>query len=264
MHIKTRGLILRETNYKEADKILTVLTQEGGRRTVKARGCRRKNSPLAASTQLLVWSDMTLFAYRDRFTLNEAEPLELFWGVRSDVEKLALGSYFAETAEAVAEEGRPDQSLLSLVLNSLYALDKLNKPLPLVKAAFELKLLCVAGYEPLLDACAVCGAAEPEEPRLDLAEGVLHCARCGLGDGDGRTLDRVSLAAMRHVVYGDPKRLFSFPMDGPAMARMSAACEDFLRTQLDRGFRTLDFYHELTGAGGPPGATSPCGAAGRP
>ena len=65
MHIVTQGLVLRETNYKETDKILTVLTREGGKRTVKARGCRRRNSPLAASAQLLVWSDMTLFEYRD-------------------------------------------------------------------------------------------------------------------------------------------------------------------------------------------------------
>lgn len=54
MHITTQGLVLRETSYKEADKILTVLTREGGKRTVKARGCRRKNSPLAASAQLWV------------------------------------------------------------------------------------------------------------------------------------------------------------------------------------------------------------------
>ena len=191
MHVKTQGLVLRETNYKEADKILTVLTREGGKRTVKARGCRRKNSPLAASAQLLAWSDMTLFAYRDRLTLNEAEALELFWGVRADVEKLALASYFAEVTEAVAEEGRPDPALLSLALNSLYALDKLQRPLPLVKAAFELKLLCVAGYEPLLDACAVCGRAEPQEPRLDLAEGVLHCAACGLGEEEVLDLFRL-------------------------------------------------------------------------
>ena len=249
MHVKTQGLVLRETNYKEADKILTVLTREGGKRTVKARGCRRKNSPLAASAQLLAWSDMTLFAYRDRLTLNEAEALELFWGVRADVEKLALASYFAEVTEAVAEEGRPDPALLSLTLNSLYALDKLQRPLPLVKAAFELKLLCVAGYEPLLDACAVCGRAEPQEPRLDLAEGVLHCAACGLGDGGSRSLDAASLAAMRHGVYGDPKRLFSFALEEAALGRMAAACEDFLLKQLDRGFATLDFYRRLTAYG---------------
>lgn len=245
MYVQTQGLVLRETNYKEADKILTVLTREGGKRTVKARGCRRKNSPLAPSAQLLVWSDMTLFEYRDRLTMNEAEPLELFWGVRRDVEKLALCSYFAEVTETVAEEGRPDPALLSLILNSIYALDRMKKPLPLVKAAFELKLLCVAGYEPLLDACAVCGREDPVEPRLDLGEGVLHCAACGLGDGNSRPLDQASLAAMRHVVYGDPKRLFSFPVDGPGMERMAAACEDFLLMQLDRGFRTLDFYKEL-------------------
>ena len=246
MHIKTQGLVLRETSYKEADKILTVLTREGGKRTVKARNYRRKNSPLAAAAQLLVWSDMTLFEYRDYFTLNEADSLEQFWGVRADLMKLALGSYFAEVTEAVAEEGRADPDLLSLVLNSLYALDRLKKPLPLVKAAFELKLLCVAGYEPLLDACAICGRTEPAEPRLDLGEGVLHCAACGMGDGAARPLDAGSLAAMRHVVYGDPKRLFSFPIDAPGMARMAAACQDFLLTQLDRGFRTLDFYRQLT------------------
>ncbi len=245
MHITTQGLVLRETNYKEADKILTVLTREGGKRTVKARGCRRKNSPLAASAQLLVWSDMTLFEYRDYFTLNEAETLELFWGVRQDVEKLALCSYFAEVTELVAEEGRPDAGLLSLILNSMYALDKLNKSLALVKAAFELKLLCLAGYEPLLDACAVCGLPEPEQPALDLAEGVLRCGRCGSGGGPARGLDAAALAAMRHVAYGDPKRLFSFALPSESLSRMAAACEDFLLAQLDRGFRTLDFYKTL-------------------
>ena len=250
MHIKTQGLVLRETNYKESDKILTVLTREGGKRTVKARGCRRKGSQLAASAQLLVWSDMELFEYRDYFTLNEAESQEQFWGIKSDLTKLALGSYFAEVVEAVAEEGRPDGELLSLILNSLYALDKLKKPEKLIKAAFELKLLCLAGYEPMLDACAVCGEEEPESPRLDLSEGVLHCADCAVGEGISMPLGETALAAMRHVVYGDPQRLFSFPIDGEGMQQMGDACEAFLMTQLERGFRTLDFYKQLTIDGG--------------
>ena len=183
-HISTQGLVLREVNYKEADKILTVLTAEGGRRTVKARGCRRKGSPLAASAQLLVYSDMTLFEYRDHFTLNEAESLQQFWHMKSDVVKLSLASYFAEVMEAVAVEGRPDPAALSLILNALYALDQLNKPLALVKAAYELRLMCLAGYEPLVDACAVCGVSEPEQPRFHLTEGVLHCASCRVGEGD--------------------------------------------------------------------------------
>ena len=192
---------------------------------------------------------MTLFAHRERFTLQEAEPLDLFWGVRADVEKLALASYFAEAAGAAAEEGRPDPALLSLALNSLYALDKLRKPLPLVKAAFELKLLCVAGYEPLLDACAVCGDPQPREPRLDLAEGVLRCAACGLGDGADRSLGRRKSG--RHAPCGlrrPQAALLLYPgrrRPGPH----GAACEDFLLRQLERGFSTLDFYRRLTAGG---------------
>ena len=247
MHIVTQGLVLREVSYKESDKILTVLTRDGGKRTVKARGCRKKNSPLAAAAQLLVYSEMTLFEYRDFWSMDEAESREQFWGVKGDVEKLALGSYFAETMESVAEEDRDGSAMLSLILNSLYALDKLNKPQALVKAAYELKLMSLAGYEPMLDACAVCGAPSQEEPRLHLREGVLHCARCrgGVGDGVSMPLDGAVLAAMRHVLYGDPKRLFSFALDVPGLTRMADVCEAYLLTQLERGFRTLDFYKSL-------------------
>ena len=54
-----------------------------------------------------------------------------------------------------------------------------------------------------------------------------------------------SLAALRHIVYGDPKRLYSFRLTGPALERLSAAAEAFAAAQLERGFRTLDFYKSL-------------------
>ncbi len=248
-HTVTRGLVLREVNYKESDKILTVLLEGQGKRTVKAQGCRRKNSPLAASGQLLVLSEMTLYDYQDRLSLKEANTLHEFRGVREDLVKLSLGSYFAEVVEAVAEEGVDTPGLLSLILNSLYALDKLQKPAQLVKAAFEVKLTCLEGYEPLLDGCAVCGKATPAEPRLNLSEGVLHCAGCRaeLGEeGISMPLDGPSLAAMRHVVYGDPKRLFSFALPPDSMEKFAGVAESFLLTQLERGFRTLDFYKSIT------------------
>ena len=191
-NLVTRGIVLREVNYKEADKILTLLTPEG-KLAAKARGVRRKGSRLAAGCQLLVYSELTLFEYKDYYTVNEASSLEQFWGVKRDVELLALGSYFAEVCEAVAEEGVPQPELLSLILNSLYALDKLGKPQALVKAAFELKTACLAGYEPLLDACAVCGA-EPDQPAFHIREGVLHCAACRDEVGEGISMPLTPLA----------------------------------------------------------------------
>lgn len=247
-HIVTRGLVLREVAYKESDKILTVLLEGEGKRTVKAPGCRRKNSPLSAGSQALAYAEMSLFDYRDRWSLKEANTIQEFRNIPKSIEKLSLASYFAEVCEAVAEEGVEVPGLLSLALNSLYMLDKMGSPEGLIKAVFELKAACLAGYEPLLDACAVCGRSEPEEPRLSLNEGVLHCAGCRreLGEeGVSLPLDGPALAAMRYVAYGNPKRLFSFTLPERSLEVFSGVCESFLLTQLERGFQTLDFYKSL-------------------
>ena len=251
MRFTTRGIVLRETKYKEADKILTVLTQDVGKRTVKAGGCRRKNSRLTAGSQLLVYSELTLAQRGEYTSLTEADPLEQFWSVRQDLELLSLASYFAEVTEASAQEGEACPELLSLLLNCLYALDTLKKPPALVKAVFELRLLCLTGYEPLMDSCAVCGAPEPAGARLNLSQGVLHCAGCReqVGEGISMPLSPGALAAVRHIVGGSPKKLFSFALEPESLALLGDASEAFLMTQYERGFRTLDYYKKLQGVG---------------
>jgi DNA repair protein RecO (recombination protein O) len=247
MYLNTQGLVLRETNYKEADKLLTVLTRDYGKRTVKARACRRKSSKLMASAQLLVYSEMTLFERQERYTLHEASVKEQFLGLRQDVILLSLASYFAEVLDVVSQEGVSHPELLSLILNSMYALDHLQKPPMLVKAAFELSLLCHSGYEPLLDHCAACGEERPAEPRLHLREGVLHCAACRshIEAGISMPVNAAALAAMRHIAWGDPKKLFSFRLDEESLLLLSDVTEAFLLTQLERGFHTLDFYKTM-------------------
>ena len=248
MHTKTKALVLREVDYRESDKILTLLTQEQGKLTVSARGCRKKGSAIAAGCQLLAWSEMVLYDYHGKWSVKEAAAERLFQGVRDDLERLSLGCYFAEVAEALALEGIPSPELLSLSLNSLHALDRMGeKPLPLVKTAFEWRSMCLAGYEPLVEGCAVCGADPPAEARFHLREGVLHCATCRdrVGEGISMPLSGQALAALRHIVLGDPKRLFSFRLEGEGLRLLADAGEAYLHTQLERGFRTLDFYKQL-------------------
>ena len=250
MHTKTKALVLREVDYRESDKILTLLTQEQGKLTVSARGCRKKGSAIAAGCQLLAWSEMVLYDYHGKWSVKEAAAERLFQGVRDDLERLSLGCYFAEVAEALALEGIPRPELLSLSLNSLHALDRMGeKPLPLVKTAFEWRSMCLAGYEPLVEGCAVCGADPPAEARFHLREGVLHCAACRdrVGEGISMPLSAQALAALRHIVLGDPKRLFSFRLEGEGLRQLEDAGEAYLHTQLERGFRTLDFYKQIRG-----------------
>ena len=247
MHITTKALVLRGVDYKESDKILTLLTADMGKVTASARGCRKKGSPIAAGCQLLCWSEMVLYEYQGRWVVKEATTEREFRGVREDLEKLALACYLAEVTETLALEELPSPELLSLILNSLHGLEKLNKPQSLIKAAFELRAMCLAGYEPLLDGCAVCGCDEVSEPRFHLREGVLHCAPCrgGMGDGISMPLDEGALQAMRHIAWGDPKRLFSVAVGEESLKRLSDLTEAYLHTQLERGFHTLDFYKSI-------------------
>ena len=87
----TKALILREVRYKESDRILTVLTDTDGKRTFKARGALRKGSKMAAATQQLTFSELTVFSNRGRATFNEATLLEPFEGLRADFSAFSLG-----------------------------------------------------------------------------------------------------------------------------------------------------------------------------
>ena len=86
MYLKTQGLVLREVAYKDTDKLLTVLTRDYGKMTLKARGVRRSGSPLKASCQLLACGEFTIFEYRGMSTINEAQTVELFPELRTDLE----------------------------------------------------------------------------------------------------------------------------------------------------------------------------------
>lgn len=239
-----RGVVLRETETKETDKILTLLTGELGKIPVIAKGARRKNSQYAAAAQPLAYGEWTLSHRKDWYYANEGTSLELFEGLRTDLLALSLGFYMAELTEYVTMPEEPAPELLSHLLNGLYALSVLKKPPELVKPAFEMKLLCLAGYEPLVDACESCGAENPEEPMLNAALGTLRCKRCTHG-GTVRPLCPDSLAALRHIVYGNPKRLYSFRLSHDALQRLSMAVSLFLFTQLERDFKTLHFYESL-------------------
>ena len=153
----------------------------------------------------------------------------------------------AELAEVMSVEGIPAGEMLPLILNSLHVLDRQpDKPLELVKAAYELKLLCLSGYEPLLDLCSRCGEDPTGECWFYFGEGVLQCAGCQEGERQKSALIHLAvLNAMRHITYGNPKKLFSFQLDPESLTQLSHVCELYLTTQLERGFATLDFFRQL-------------------
>mgnify|MGYP000004977502 FL=1 len=245
MYLTIQGIVLRVTDYNDKDALLTMLTRRHGRLTVKARGLRRKNSPLIAPCQLLAYGEFTLFEYRGQYTINEAQSIELFTPLRRDLTKLSLGTYFAQVSEVLSQEDMPNPELQSLLLNCLYALSKLNLPESHVKAVFELRAACLSGYTPDLTGCHVCGSPAPE--RFDLSAGMLECRNCRSPESNGirMPVPPSVLEAMRYICHCDSKKLFSFQAGEDTLQQLSEVTEAYLATQLERGFSTLDFYKSL-------------------
>ena len=245
MYLNTKGLVIRVTPYNDTDAILSVLTPNHGKLSVKARGLRRKNSPLIAPCQLLAYAEFTLFEYRGMYTVNEAASVELFSSLRKDLQKLSLGSYFAQAAETMSQEDLPNPDLLSLVLNCLYALSKLGLPDAMVKAVFELRSACLCGYAPDLYGCYRCGCDYPD--RFDITEGRLECGPCRDPQSSGLRMPLTPgvLDAMRYICVCDSRKLFSFSASADTLELLSSVTESYLSTQLERGFSSLDFYKSL-------------------
>lgn len=245
MYLNTKGLVVRVTHYNDTDAILSILTPSHGKLAVKARGLRRKNSPLTAPCQLLAYAEFVLFEYRGMYTINEAHSVELFSSLRKDLQKLSLGSYFAQAAETMSQEDLPNPELLSLVLNCLYGLSKLDVPEVQVKAVFELRSACLSGYAPDLYGCYRCGCENPD--RFDISEGHLECAACRNPESTGLRMPVTPgiLDAMRYICVCDSKKLFSFCASPDTLEALSYVTESYLSTQLERGFSALDFYKSL-------------------
>lgn len=250
MHLTTKGLVIRTVNWRDGDRLLTVLTEDYGLITANAPGVRRRTSKFGGAGQLFAYCQFSLYEKGGRMTVQDAQVLEQFFRLSEDLDALALASYFCELLGAEGEEWAPAPGVLRLALNSLYALANHIAPPELIKAAFELRFLAISGYEPDLRRCAACGA-EPEQPQVSLTDGQLHCAACRAAFGRGASvpLGRSSLQAARYVLHCDLKKLFSFRISEEELGLLSRFAEAYCLAQMERGFHTLDFYHSLPKGG---------------
>ena len=148
MQVKTDGLVIREWNVGESDRLVSVLTRDEGVIRAFARQAKRLRSAKASSTQLLCYSHMSLYKGRDAYIIDEAQPVELFFGLRKDIERLSLAQYFCELAGTLAPEEMEAGDFLRLMLNALHFLSKGTRSPLLLKSVVEMRMMSLAGYMP--------------------------------------------------------------------------------------------------------------------
>lgn len=245
MKIGTEGLILTEQTIGENDKLVTVLTRSNGIIRCFVKGAKLLKGRRCTATQSLSYSRLSIFSGRDKYIIDEAEPVEIFFNLRTDIEKLALAQYFCELAMYIVPENSPADDYLSLILNSLFVLSNGKRPGLMVKAVYEMRLLSTAGYMPDLVCCNKCKCYEHDTMYFIFNDGKLMCQNCFDGNPFSVALSRGELTALRYSIYSDPKKIFSFSVPDKSLAVFADCAEKFLLSITDRNFNSLDFYKKI-------------------
>lgn len=244
MRTNTDGLILKEQNIGEKDKLVTVLTRHNGLVRAFVRGAKSVKNRKNSSTGMFCFSKLSLYKTKDTYIIDEAEPIELFFELRNDLEKLSLAQYFSELVLTLVQEDEPAEEYLRLILNSLHFLAKNKMPNEQVKAITELRIMCIAGFMPNLIACDRCGEYETETMYFDVEDGLLYCENCVPSDMIFQ-LDIGLIKALRHIAFSDFEKIYSFKMEEYALPDLSYITEKYLLSKLQRNFKTLEFYKEI-------------------
>lgn len=215
---KVKGIVIKETSYRDNDKIITILTDSLGKVSVMAKGAKKTNSPNLASSQYLVYSEFILYKSTNYYYINSSEVINMFYNLRIDFEKLNIAFELTKLVYSVTDENQDTSDILKLLLNTLYVIDKLNKDPKLVTAIFKIKLLGILGFTPRLDVCNNCRKKiyEDIEEKVfyDYINNIFLCRDCVLNSDKKRYIEISvpTLIAINYVVRSDIKKIFSFDL----------------------------------------------------
>lgn len=264
----TDGLVVREYDLGEHDKMLTLLTPAYGRIPVIAKGARSLRNKYMTPSRLFTYANYELHRRGDMTWLRSAEVIEPFPQLEKEITRLYLAQYLSDLACELSGEGEPCVDMLRLTLNSFYALCRGEKDQRIIKGTFEWRAAGYSGYLPDLSCCHLCGTLDAGSgiSYLDVMNGALICSACAQKrlereaalpsdvipvDEDGvrsilLPLNRAVTAAIKYVLEALPQRMFAFSLaNNEDLDTFSASGSTYITHHLERGFASLALYNEI-------------------
>lgn len=241
---RTEALILRRSDFGEADRLLLLATP-GGKRRVVAKGVRKTTSKLAGHIELFTRASLLLAVGRNLDIITQSEIRDSHPTLRVELARLSCGYYAAELYDRFSEEDDENRALFELLTRTFAALDRSTNP-DLVLRSYELGLLQLTGYRPHLHRCVVCQELLTEEAsRFSPALGGVLCPR---DQGADRTALVMNGPAFRLLRY-----LQSQPLEAVEALRLTPAVRGetegllraYLRQILERDLRSVAFLEEV-------------------
>ena len=200
--LTTQAIVLRHADYREHDRMLTLLSPGMGRIEALCRGCKRPQSPLLASSEWFALGEYVLYTGKGKMTVTACSLSESFYPLRTDYEKLKYATYLLSIAEASAQPGERAVELFTLLARSLSRLAYGEQDPKAVTSAFLLHFSNISGYRPRLSHCIHCGKRmEDENIRwMDVENGGLVCENCLNASPAPRRVTPAQVRWMREVM----------------------------------------------------------------
>ena len=245
MRRTTKGLVIKEQTKGESDRLVTLLTADFGLVKAFVRRAKQLKSRLNSATTLFAYCDFSLYRTKDAFIVDDAVPIEVFFNLRQDIDRLTLAQYFAQLAYELSAEEQPQDELLRLTLNSLHLLCKGEKSITQIKAVFEFRALCLGGYMPSVLACDHCGTYETPLMYFDTMEGRIYCENCP--KAGAVPVPKNVVTAIRFICLTEPTKIFSFSLSEENISLLGSIAEKYTLTRIQRRLSALEFYKGLQG-----------------
>ncbi len=207
--LKVDAVILRHSDYGEADRLLTLFTREQGKLRAIAKGVRKMQSRKAGHLEPFTQATLMLAQGHDLWIVTQAEATELFQPLRENLSLIGYAGYVVELLDRFTYEEGQNRQLYQLLTETLKRL--VNEADPFVPIHYyEMRLLDLMGFRPMLFECASCGKPIQAEDQYFSAErGGVLCPDCGLLVNLVRPVTMDALRYLRHFqrsTYAEAKR----------------------------------------------------------
>lgn len=233
--IKTKGIVLAQHNMGDNDAMVTLLTPDLGKIGCAAKGVKRPKSPLMAGTQFLCFGDFIIYKGVSSYSINSCEPIEIFYNIRLDIDKLKYASEIAKITAEVTDENESDYKILQLVLNTMYLVSETDKDLDFILSIFKIRLLSLIGFRPIVEHCTNCDEKD-DLKFFSFKDNGLKCSACGKLDKGAFELSEAVVKALKFIIWAEPKKVFSFDMSDENKQQLKIISKLYLDKSLEKEF----------------------------
>ena len=234
--IKVNGIIIAENNMGDFDKMLTILTPNLGKIGCSARGARKPKSLLLSGTQFLCFGEYMLFKGGETYTLNSCETIELFYNIRTDLDKLTYASYITKIINDVTTENQNSYNTLKLFLNTLYTISETDKDLDFITSIFKLRILKILGFAPNINTCVACGNKE-NITHFSIKDNGIKCSNCSKQDTGAIEISDPTANALKYIMKADSKKIFSFYLSEKCSKELELVSRIYLNEKLEKEYK---------------------------